>query len=115
MTFAEIILSSYLITIIAETLAALLWRVKKPIDLIIILLINTITNITINVSVILVRIYGGPSVLTPFKIVGEVLVFLVEAFLFKKLLSKCPHPLLFSLTLNGASYAAGIVFSLLIR
>lgn len=114
MSFAAMIISSYLITVISETIAALFWRVKKLRDLIIILLINTITNITVNVLGILVRIYLGPSVFSMFEIAAEVLVFLSEALLFKKLLSVCSHPFLFSLTLNLASFAVGVAFSMLV-
>lgn len=97
----------WLVTVITETVVSILWGFRKPGELLIIALINTATNISLNALLILINLYTPHFWTGVCILVLEVIIFFVEAALFKAFLENCRHPYLFSLTLNAASFAVG--------
>lgn len=77
-------------------------------DLVCVLLINIITNPLANYLDFAFRQHVPSVILWVFFM--EAAVFVSEALLFRKCLSTDRNPYLFSLLLNGASFAAGLFF-----
>ena len=105
-----LLLSSYLVTIAAEILLALAWKLKKR-DLAVVLVANTLTNPPL---VLLNFLF---SLLLPYNVarlpllVLEPAAFFLEGFVYKRAWQKGKRPYLFSLCANICSFLCGIVFS----
>ena len=108
MFLLRMFLIPYILTVLTEEIAALIWGYRSVKDLLTVLWINTVTNL----SVTALR-YGSnqlfhsqtASILT--LIVLELAVLLCEWRLFRRFLSKGLYFFLFSLIMNAASYGAG--------
>lgn len=100
-------LQCLLITIIAECTLASTFKFKLK-DLIVILLVNVLTNpllvsITFSIGIFFGNIYRGVTT-----IILEILVLIIEGFIYKKvLIDKRINPYLLSLILNLTSYLTG--------
>ncbi len=102
------------LTVVIELAVALILRVRTKYDIIYVVLINCLTNPTVNVAyILLAKLLNISS-----KDIGnyilvailEGIVWLVEGLLFKKLLEyKKLNPFLLSLILNVASFGLGLL------
>lgn len=94
-------------TVLIECVLALLWKVRRPRDLVIVALVNVATN-----PMLVSLCYGaaywfGPQYYYPVMAVLEILVFLIEGCVYGQLLPKQKHPFLLSLSLNAGSVILG--------
>lgn len=108
------------ITLVVELAAALIWRVRSLKGISAVVWINTITN----PMVTLIRWQSNLNI--PSEIIrncilaaAEIGVLFCEWRLFRRFVKENRHPFMLSLTLNGASFAAGLlspyVFILLVK
>ena len=94
-------------TVLIECLLALLWKVRRLRDLVIVALVNIATN-PLLVSLCYGAAYWfGPRYYYPVMAALEVLVFLIEGYVYSRLLPKQRHPFLLSLSLNVGSVILG--------
>ena len=103
-----------LLTILLEEAMALIVGVRKGFDLTVILFTNTLTNPPVVFSGMLLAAFTsipGAVYIT----VLELIVFVVEALIYKKLLyTRKPSPFILSLILNGVSFFVGTTIASLI-
>ena len=99
-----------LLTILVEEIIALIWGYRSRRDLLVVFLVNLVTNPAVTALRYLAGQYlPAPIHRTLILIFLEILVLLAEWFLFRRFLSKGRHFFLFSLTMNAASFAAGFL------
>lgn len=110
MIIVKMMIISYLVTVIVETIAALIWKIKDIKLLAGILLVNTITNPLINIICFISCLRMPHVYANGFEYLIEVAVFLIEGLLFWKVL-KLKYPFLVSLSLNAASYGIGMLIN----
>ena len=109
MFWLRLFLVPYLLTLIVEEAAALLWGYRSGKDLLTVLWVNTITNPLVTLLRYLsAQFLPSLEMRTEILIVAEILVVLSEWLLFRSFLSKGKHFFWFSLCLNAASYGAGL-------
>ena len=109
MFWLRLFLVPYLLTLIVEEAAALLWGYRSGKDLLTVLWVNTITNPLVTLLRYLsAQFLSSLEMRTGILIVAEILVVLSEWLLFRSFLSKGKHFFWFSLCLNAASYGAGL-------
>ena len=97
---------SFLITVVVELAVGWLLGLRDRRSLVIIFLVNVVTNPSLVLILNLFSLRGVP----PWYLIAglEAAAVAVEAFFYHKCLSRCPiHPLLLSLILNGISYLGG--------
>ena len=102
------------LTLVIEITVAILLKVRSIYDIIFLILINCITNPTVNVIYGLVIGYtdieAGSLTGWVIVLILEFLVWLTEAVMIKKLLEyRRIKPMLLSLILNAASFLMGLV------
>ena len=105
------------ITLVIETVLAFVLGVRSKHDFLCVLLINVITNVTLNVILLPIEyaLKDNKIAVTLIVIALEVVVVICEYLFYKKKLEyKDVHPLLLSIILNGASFSLGIMVSYLI-
>ena len=112
--FVHVILPSLVLTLICESLVGFFWGLRKGRDFLVVILANILTNLTLNIGLVFLRIYVYYKTVILITVFLEVLVFFAEALLYRRFLKNFRHPLLLSLTANIASFAAGIVISLIL-
>lgn len=102
-----------ILTILIEGAAALILGYRKT-DLLFTVLVNIMTNPVVVVSTFLVGFFFGNKVRMPVEIAAEILVVIVEGFVYYKVMDrKKINPFLLSLILNGISYGMGFVINAL--
>ncbi len=108
------LLLSLTATLILELGFALLCRVRSPRDLLLVVLVNVLTNPAV---VLLNRLCLNNNILSPWVVVIilELVAVVAEAACYKLRGEKIPHPLLFSLGANSFSYAIGLMASCLLN
>ena len=126
MGFAVRLILNLILTVLIELAASMLLGVRDNRKLPAIALVNILTNVPAN---LLSKVFLRPEALAAyasrsasprlwlaspqfwlFFLAAEVLIWLVEAFLYLRLVKELPlHPLLFSLILNAASAGCGIL------
>ena len=116
MFLVRMFIISLLLTVAAEEIAALLWGVRRPKDFLTVLWVNAVTNL----SVTALRYLSNQTVPSPtwrsvILIILELAVLFTEWRLFRKFLIQNRHPFLMSLTMNAASYGAGLLLPLIMR
>ena len=96
-----------ILTLILELAAALVIGIRKGFDLLVITFTNTLTNpLAVLVGMLLSAFTGIPRLI--YIILIELLVFITEALIYKKLLySRKLNPFIVSLILNGVSFFIG--------
>jgi CHASE2 domain-containing sensor protein len=94
-------------TVLIECLLALLWKVRRPRDLVIVALVNVATNPMLVSLCYGAAFWMGPSYYYPVMVVLEILVFLIEGCVYSRFLPKQKHPFLLSLSLNVGSIILG--------
>ncbi len=104
------ILLSCIITIGIECSVASILLLKKN-EYKYIVIINIITNIILNVLYHLVILLNSNLFNVIYIVIGEIIVFYVEALYYKKCLNLKINNYLFSLLLNSVSFLTGIIIS----
>lgn len=95
------------LTVLLEMSAAFLLGVRGKKQLVIVCLVNTLTNPLLNLLLACLGVHF-PYYAWRWAIPClELLIWLTEGLLFRKYLKKIGHPLLFSAVLNGTSYYLG--------
>ena len=108
--FAIYMLICLIATIAIELFVALLLKVKDKLDIINIVLVNIMTNPLVVSLVNLISINFGKDVSYRFLAIFEILVVLVEGYLYKKYLKYDRiNPFLLSFILNLISFAFGLL------
>ena len=110
MKLEMLLVSSYLITLAAEVLFALCWKICGR-DLAIVVLANTMTNPPVVLLNFLFRLVVRGTVAGFLLAVMEIAAFAVEGFVYKRAWQKGERPYLFSLCANLCSFLCGIAFS----
>ena len=103
------------LTLLFELGLALLLGIRKKEDLIIVLLVNILTNPLAVYLCYLARIFLRDWYLAA-ELLTELLVFLTEGFIYSRFKTegkRIRNGFLLSLVLNGTSYSAGLIISLL--
>ena len=106
---------SFLLTVAVEEAGALAWGIRKVRDLLTILWINAVTN----PAIVALRYLSNQTISsqtcrTLILLMLEVLVVLSEWLLFRHFLIRNRHSFLMSVTLNAASYGAGLLFPVIL-
>ena len=104
------IILSCIITIGIECSVASIFLLKKN-EYKYVVIINIITNIILNVIYHLVLLLNSNIIHNIYVIIGEIVVFYVEALYYKKCLNLKINKFLFSLILNSVSFLTGIIIS----
>lgn len=105
------IATAFSITIIIETLLAYILKIREKEDLLNIIIINFITNVALNIFIIISSILFNKLIINI--ILLEILIIVVEGIFYKKKLSyKKINPFLISLILNTVSYLFSIIIKI---
>lgn len=113
-TIYEEMLICLIITLVLETLAAFILRVKDKKDYLNIVLVNFLTNPLLVSITIAVQIFYRKYYFT-ILVILEIIAVLVEGFIYKKYLKfKVLNPFFLSLVLNCSSYFIGQFINLFI-
>ncbi|MDO4489745.1 MAG: hypothetical protein Q4B85_01530 [Lachnospiraceae bacterium] len=107
MSYLVYIFRPLCITIVLETLVAVLWGIRTRRELLVVLLVNSITNPVVNLILGYVMFYGQMEGYRGTLVVLELLVFFTEGVLFRIFLPQLKHPFLFSACLNAGSFFGG--------
>ena len=100
-----------LLTIIIETSLAIILKIRNKKDLLNIVLINIITNLSLNIFILLSNIIFKRLIINI--IILEIIVVLIEALFYKKKLAyKKINPFILSLLLNVISYSIGLLIKI---
>lgn len=102
-------------TVLIETVAAFLCALRLPHNLVNVVLINSLTNPSVNLLLLLAVSLLGAGAYLPCAVVLELAVWLSEAFLYRATLLPdrgrlSKHPFLLSLLLNALSLSCGLLF-----
>lgn len=103
----EVLISSLILTLVAELVFALLWRIRRR-DLPLVVLVNLITNPAVVLFHYLVRIYT-PSITLPVTILLELGAIAAEGYLYHSRGETIKRPWLFALCANALSYGLGLI------
>ena len=109
MVLEKMLLIPWIDTVVLESAVALIWGYTKLKDLGILALINTITNIPLNLALTVLMTYLPFHVLGILLLVMEAGVFLTEGLLIRSFIKNCRHPFVLSLTMNLISFCFGFV------
>ncbi len=98
------------LTLIIECIVAFILRVKSRKDYINILAVNILTNPILVCTSAFIKYFYGPSVYNIIIIILEILVVLIEGFIYHKYLEyKKINGFILSLILNLSSYSLGLI------
>ena len=101
-------------TVVIEVIVALILRVRDKKDLINVVLVNILTNpLVVSIS-LYVHICYGYRYYRLSMIILEILVLIIEGFIYKKVLKRNINPYLLSLVLNASSYGLGLIINMVI-
>ena len=110
----KVMLISLICTIVIEVSVAFLLHYRGK-DLINVLLVNILTNPLLNSSIVAINYYYGLKVRNTCLYIFEILVIIVEGFIYWKYLErKKINGFLLSLILNIASYVIGLLINKII-
>ncbi len=99
-----------MLTIFSEVLLAIVLGIRKKKDIINIILVNILTNPLLVSITVAINFYLGIKARHTSLFLLEILAFLVEATIYKKVLeNKKINPYLLSLLLNVFSYIVGLI------
>lgn len=106
------------LTIVIEMLVALLFGFREKKQLVILAVVNIITQILLNVGLNIINYNSGSMAFTIFYVLLEVVVFIVEAILYCILLKKASmkkkknwYYVLYSFIANLVSFTAGMIIA----
>lgn len=107
----KIIIYSLLITLVIECLIALILGYRKK-DLLNVFLVNVLTNPLLNAVIASINYYCGLKARYIALIVLEIIVFMVEGFIYYKYLDRRKiNPYILSLILNISSFVLGRIIN----
>ena len=106
---------SFLITVAVELAVGWLLGLRDRRSLVIIFLVNVVTNPVVVFLLNVEYLYGLPVGRIPLTLFLEVSAVIVEALLYRISLKTERNPFLIALILNFASYGAGILINILLR
>ena len=113
--FAYYLFRNLILTVLIELLLALIIGIKSKKDIIIVILVNLFTNPLVTIIPFIFNIYCGIMYKKISLIILEILVVLLEGYIYKKSLNiKKLNPYLLSLILNISSYGVGLIINYLI-
>lgn len=103
-----ILVQSLILTIVLETVLGSFLGIRSKDDLILLCMVNLLTN---PVAVLTSYLARGllPFSIRRFQIFLELIVVVVEGFYYKRYSKKIRHPWLISIVLNVSSYGCGIL------
>ncbi len=101
------ILICFALTVIIEAVFAFVFGVRSGYGQLVVLLTNAITNPVLNCVLTVVSFYLPRSFYYVFLIPLEVLIVIIEGFIYKKLLTVKLNPFILSLLLNLCSFFLG--------
>ena len=104
---------AWMLTVVIESAVLYLLKVRKKEDYLLMLLVNTATNISANVLYQLNLNYNVINRWVRLAVI-EIAVVLVEYVYIKKYMETDVDPLVTSVLMNTASFLGGIIWSLLI-
>lgn len=102
-----IMLRALVLTVVIEVSVAWLAKVRNRRDLIVVALVNVLTNPLVVSIGAAIALFIGYSYFLPIMIILEITALLVEASIYKKTLISQVNPFLLSLMCNGTSYIIG--------
>lgn len=112
---AQSLISRIVITILIEMAVALLFRFRKKKQLVILAIVNTVTQIILNVLLNIVNYNSGPLAFALAYAFFEVIVFVVEAILYCTILKKASEEpkdisyyVLYAYVANVVSFGVGL-------
>lgn len=110
-----IMIRCLLMTLLIECGIACLAGVRQKNDIIIILLVNVLTNPLVVSSMVAVNFFFGSRVSGVYEYIIEAIVLIAEGLIYRKTLdNKKLNPFILSLLLNAASYLSGVVFNYIV-
>lgn len=113
--FYQPLITCLIITIIIELLIACLFKIRHKKDFLNIILVNVITNPIVVFFPYIIYLYYGIRAHNISLIILELLAFITEGFIYKKVLNyKKINSYLISLILNLSSYFLGNIINQLI-
>lgn len=105
------------LTVVIETAVAFLLKVRNIYDILLVVLVNCITNPILNLlmNVLVYFVSFKNPIVFPVLIVFEISVVFIEGMFFRKTKVDCGkiNPFLFSLILNGSSFAVGEILTII--
>lgn len=106
----------WLVTVVVEETAAIIWKSRSLREILTVLWVNTVTNPAVTlIRLLLNRNVPEPGTRTAVIILAEIIVVLAEWALFRRFMEKSRNYFLFSVVLNAASYAAGLALPVIIN
>ena len=109
-------LYSWLLTIIIEEAAAIIWGCRSVREILTVLWINTVTNpAAVGIRLLSNRYFPEQWMRTLTMIVVEITVVLSEWRLFRRFMNRGRNYFLFSVILNAASFGAGLLLPIILR
>ena len=113
--FAYYLFRNLILTVIIEVILALIIGIRNKKDIIIVILVNLFTNPFVTIIPFIFNIYCGIMYKKISLIILEILIVLLEGYIYKKsLIKNKPNPYILSLILNVASYGVGFIINYLI-
>ncbi|MBR6568676.1 MAG: hypothetical protein IKK60_08510 [Clostridia bacterium] len=110
------LIARILITIAIETAIALLFGFRKKKELLLLIGINTATQIILNISLNIINYNSGEMAFTFFYVLSEIAVFVIEAAVYCKLLKNSGEKnrtnlfcVIYALIANALSFGAGLI------
>ena len=113
MIFSLII--SFAVTVVVEIVVGLLLGLRDRHSLLMIFLVNVVTNPIVVFLLNVEYLYGLPLSRLSLTILLEITAFLTEALLYRYALKGGRNPYFLALVLNAASYLMGVVINILLR
>ncbi len=112
MELPKIMIVCLLMTIILESIISFLIRIKDKQDYLNIILVNILTNPILVTTSSIIRFNYGLSIYKIYMIILEIIVIIVEGFIYKKYIKyNRINPYLLSLILNLSSYILGFIIN----
>ena len=110
-SIAKGIIISCLITIAVECSVASSFLIKKN-EYKYVIIINIITNIVLNSLYHIILLFNNNIINILYILIGEIIIFFVEALYYSKHLNIKTNKYIFSLLLNSISFMVGLVIHL---
>ncbi len=107
-----LLLIPWINTVVLESAVALIWGLRTPKELGILALINTVTNLTLNLTLSVLHLYVPHRIVVAVMIAMEAAIFVTEGLLVRSLIRRCRHPFLLSFTMNAVSLLAGFLIKI---
>ncbi|MDD7465417.1 MAG: hypothetical protein PUK59_04170 [Actinomycetaceae bacterium] len=97
------------ITLVCELIVAFIWGMTKIRSIIVVILVNLITNPLLNLIMVTLSFSSMGRDSLWLLLLFEPAVFLLEGYLYQRTIADIPHPFLFSFAANMASASVGML------